>query len=168
VQLFASGGFEDDNQDSGGDRGGTLALLAMWGFLFIVGSSMPTQPPVDKIGPASTMRVRAETGQLRTITRPETGPFATTKITEQPGPAPLPVAGVRAAPSPIPPRPLDRLQDPAQARVTSGPLDEAAGVIQPVAGARQGRTPRCDRNRTYDAETQSYRGYDGLTHPCRS
>ena len=148
--------------------GGTLAILALWGFLFIVGSSLPTQPPVDKIGPASTMRVRDETGQPRTIARPETGPFATTKIAAQPGPVPPPVTTVPAALSPIPPRPLEGRQEPAQAQVVPGPLDETVGAVQPASRARQGRAPRCTRNRTYDAETQSYRGYDGLLRPCRS
>jgi hypothetical protein len=147
--------------------GATLAILALLGFLFVVGSSLPDQP--QPIRPALTerdLKLQDETGQLRTIARPETGPFATTKITTPP-PVPLPVTTVPAAPSPIPPRPLDGLQAPAQAQVTSGPLNETPEAIQPASGARQGRGPRCTRNRTYDPETQSYRGYDGLMHPCR-
>ena len=150
---------------------GALAILALWGFLFIVGSSLPSEPPPNKIGPDLTMRdpkVRDVTEQPRTIARPETGPFATTKITAQPGPVPSPATTVPGAPSPIPPRPLESPQKPVQAQVASSPADEPTGVIQPAPAARQSRASRCTQYRTYDAETQSYRGYDGLVHPCRS
>ena len=150
--------------------GGTLAILALWGFLYIVGSSLPERPPSNKIGLALTMgepKVRNIIEQPRIVVRPETGPFATTRITT-PGPVPSLVSTVSAAPSPIPPRPPQSSQDPVQADAASTPADEPTGVIQPAAVPRRSGAPRCTRNRTYDAETQSYRGYDGLMHPCRS
>ena len=151
--------------------GGTLAILALWGFLYIVGSSLPERPPPNKIGPALTMgasKVRNVPEQPRTVARPETGPFATTKITAQPGPILSPVTTVPAARSPIPPRPPESSKDPVQAETASSPAEEPTGVIQPAQVPQRSLARRCTRNRTYDAQTQSYRGYDGLMHPCRS
>ena len=69
--------------------GGTLAILALWGFLYVVGSSLPERPPSNESGPAFTMgepKVRNVTEQPRIVDIPETGPFATTKITAPPSP----------------------------------------------------------------------------------
>jgi hypothetical protein len=171
---------------------GTLAISTLWGFLFIAAPSLPTQPPADKIGPALTIRDSKPRGVVEqprtTATVPETRRVTTVKLAPQPEPMPPVVAtpAVKLAPqpepmppvvatpavmvSPTPPGGTENPQEPEAMQVALDRGNDLVGAAKPrlMPSVRQDRAPRCTRNRSYNAATRSYRGFDGVVHRCRS
>jgi hypothetical protein len=92
--------------------------------------------------------------------------------------SPLKAAPVAADPAPPPPKPaaaepsdVASLSDDAEV-VTPPPArpakDEKIRPKRPERVASSARQPRCTTYRTYNAATQTYRSYDGVTRPCRA
>jgi len=98
---------------------------------------------------------------------PHPKPEAVAEAAASPAPRPRP-ATTTAAPSPILSGAAERRQQSAPRQFASeGRADDSTEAIQPMREGRQPHAARCTRYRTYDEVTQSYRGYDGLIHPCR-
>jgi outer membrane biosynthesis protein TonB len=149
---------------------GTLAILVLWGFLLIAAPSVPV-PPAGKIGSALAMRdpkLRDVTEQPHTTTIPAPQSVATVKPAAQPEPVPIPApVATQPPPTPIPAGPVESPQEPDATQVASDTVDEPNGAAQPTPVERQSHAAHCTRYRTYSAATQSYRGFDGVVHPCR-
>lgn len=98
-------------------------------------------------------------------------PVPVVPTTRDIGPAAAPAP---AAPAPPPPGAEDtpRGADVAQgaAEPDPGPADDAPDTAAPAAaaGAPAPHSARCQRYRTYNPTTQTYRGFDGVVHPCRA
>lgn len=159
---------------------GTLAVVAFWGFLVMATPPAPKPKPFEKIGPGMAMhdpQVRDVTAQphaapaVTAAAPPPASPAAPPPATPTP-PAPAPDALSPApaqapdAPAPAPVQAPDATQPPGAPEVAAAPDDPAAA--QPAPGPGQKHAAHCTRYRTYDAATQTYRGFDGLVHPCRT
>jgi len=148
----------------------TLALMAFWGFLLVIAPSMPTAPAPDKADASAPLRnpvLRDVSEQPHTAVVAAGQPGASTATLSagpspiRPLPSPAPAAGVPAAPASSSPQPA--LAD-RQFLASEG--DPSTGAIDAMPLRRQRHSGNCTRYRTYDPQTQSYRGYDGLVHPC--
>jgi len=166
----------------------TLAILAFWSFLLIIAPSMPTMPEPDKASAAAPMRnpaLRDVSEQPHTAVtaavQPPAPPPAPGPSPIRPLPSPAPAATLPAVPSPVPAATVPAAPAPA-ASASAAPLpspqgsagrrflvdegDAATGAVDAVPLRPQRRSSNCTRYRTYDPQTQSYRGYDGLVHSC--
>jgi hypothetical protein len=173
---------------------GTLALMAFWVFIIIAAPNLPTQPPAEKIGSTEKIdaaqatpapKLRDVTAQPHTTAVATTTPAAPVKPAAQTQPvpvpapvavpapaattpaAPAPAATTPAAPDPATPEATGTPTEPDPEQVASEPLEDPADAAAPAPSARPRHSANCTRYRTYDAATQTYRGFDGLVHPCR-
>lgn len=169
---------------------GSVALGAsgVWGFLTIATPTLPPQPAPAKIQLAPPVQPT-----IRPIAMAMPWPPATpvAQPAPAPGPAAQPVPVMQALPQ-VPA--IQATAEPASPPdgaallqvAASAPSDGEAGdtaieadvqqpapeVRAPVGVARQRsvgrqvRVPRCTRNKSYNAATHSYRGFDGVVHPC--
>ena len=161
---------------------GTLAVLAVWGFVIIAAPSVSLRPPADKVASTPPLRdpkLRDVTAQPHTTAVPvisriapvvPPAPPAPVIATAQPKPDPSPVAAAPVTPpSPTATAEAENPQEPAATQVAADPANDPVGVIEPAPEptGRQAHAAHCTRYRTYNAATQSYRGFDGVVHPCR-
>ena len=148
----------------------TLALMAFWGLVLVIAPSMPTAPGPDKARASSPLHnpvLRDVSEQPHTAVVAAGQPDAPTAALSagpspiRPLPSPAPAASVPATPVSSPPA-----QAPADRQFLAGEGDPSADAIGAMPLRRQRHSGNCTRYRTYDPQTQSYRGYDGLVHPC--
>ena len=66
------------------------------------------------------------------------------------------------------PQEPDEIQDVADRGSDLVGAAKPMPIPKPRPSVGQVRTPRCTRNRSYNAATQTYRGFDGVMHRCRS
>jgi hypothetical protein len=150
---------------------GILGVLIFWGLVLIAVPNVPQQPPGDKTSMAPSTpepKLRDVTAQPRITTIPATQPVATIKPALQPEPVvPTPVATASMTPSPMSAGVVESPQGPDLTPVASDPAHEPGGTEQPPPLGRQSHAANCTGYKTYNAATQSYRGFDGAIHPCR-
>ena len=146
---------------------GILGIIALWVALILVVPAAPPPPTADKVGPAPTA---GETPKPREMmARPGLTPAPDPARTAVPPPLPEPTKQV---PPPIPAAPIPPEPEP-QPQVTPGPEDppDRQPAAAEAAAPTEPRFPKgsagCTRYKTYDAQTQTYRGYDGVVRPCR-
>ena len=149
----------------------TLALMAFWGFLLVIAPSMPTVPAPEKAEASAPLRnpvLRDVSAQPHTAVVAAGQPDApTAMLSAGPSPIrPLPLPA-RAASVPAPPSSSPPPQAPANRQFLAGEGGPSADAIDAMPLRRQRHSGNCTRYRSYDPQTQSYRGYDGVVHACR-
>ena len=148
----------------------TLALMAFWGFLLVIAPSMPTAPAPDKAEASAPLRnpvLRDVSAQPHTAVVAAAQPDAPAPALSagpspiRPLPSPAPAASLPATPASSPPP-----QAPADRQFLASESGPSTDAIDAMPLRRQRHSGNCTRYRTYDPQTQSYRGFDGLVHPC--
>jgi len=151
---------------------GMLGVIALWLALVWSAPQSPTRPPAEESRQGSTANVPPKLRDVTVDPAPATvpkiaPPAAVPKIdTRAPTGAPAPVS---AAPPPAPPQPqaAPSPEVPADEQAaTAGPTEGDAAPIRPGTRFPKG-SAGCSGYKTYNPQTQTYRGYDGIVRPCR-
>lgn len=167
---------------SPGDKTGTAAIPAGPKLRDVTAQPHTTSPPqVVSITPAkppakpatTAAPVAAPVPAAAPATSPSSAPVAAPVLVPAAPAAPVPapttrdIAPVPATPAPAAPDAAEKPNDPDVAQAAPDPADDPApDTTQPAAGSAH--SARCQRYRTYNPTTQTYRGFDGVTHPCRA
>ena len=175
---------------------GILTILAVWGFMVVAAPGPPpvdntaSTPARQESKLRDVTTVPHTTAVVPTTAAPAVRVAPVTRaIPMAPAPAPVPAAPVAtvpalaAAPVPTPPGADEGPPQPTGTQVAADTTDDPVEADDPVDGAdpvaapapdqpptvskRTRRSANCTRYRTYNAATQTYRGFDGVTHPCR-
>lgn len=143
---------------------GVVGVIALWLALVWFSPAPAPTTPVEKIGPSSTM---PEVGKRRDLTERPNTPSIPRTVAPPPEPAAAPPPAPPTPTEPDPPATLAPDDPPGGEATTAAPATDDA----PAAAQPEGRFPKgslgCTRYKTYDAQTQTYRGFDGVVRPCR-
>ena len=165
-----------------GDKTGTAAIPAGPKLRDVTAQPHTTSPPqVVSITPAkppakpatSAAPVAAPAPAAAPATSPPPVSVAAPSVVPPPPAVPAPalttrdIAAVPTTPAPAAPGAEEKPNDPEVAQAAPDPVDDAAPDTTQPAGS-SAHSARCQRYRTYNPTTQTYRGFDGVTHPCRA
>jgi BA14K-like protein len=150
---------------------GILGVVALWLALVSFAVQAPTDPPAHDNRRSSGASVAPKLRDVTVNPAPTTGPRVAAPAAVPKIDPPAGAAAPAASPAPAPQDP-----QPGAAPGAAAPVDEQTATVDPtegdaVPGTAGTRFPRgsagCTRYKTYDPETQTYRGYDGIVRPCR-
>jgi outer membrane biosynthesis protein TonB len=166
---------------------GMLGVIALWLALVWFAPQTPTQPPVQESSrgspadvapklrdvtvdpaPATVPKVDSPAAAPKNDTRAATA--APTTIPEAAPPSPPAQPQTQATPRPEPapsPQAAPSPEMPAdEETATVGTTEDEAAPARPETRFPRG-SAGCTRYKTYNPQTQTYRGYDGIVRPCR-
>jgi len=174
---------------------GSVALGAsgLWGFLTIATPTLPAPEQVAKVqlapqvqevkrpiavampwppAPLTAQPAPVAETALKAAPAVETAPElpATPAVVRTPTP-PGGTEAPMAATTPGDGAALDQVagSDPVaedNSQSDASPVVAPGDEAKPRAAVGQARSPRCTRNKSYNPATRSYRGFDGVVHPC--
>jgi hypothetical protein len=136
-------------------------------------------PPAPKVKPTTTAPAGPTAAPATNAAAAPAVPASPPIPAFAPMPAPVPPlqpmpalvqgpAGTVDPPAPVPPATVDNTPEPDAGQAAADPANDPVGAAPAaVPLERQGHSARCTHYRTYNAATQSYRGFDGVVHPCR-